>query len=80
MRRIGINHLRLVSRYSGKTVAQKEALRCLSALVSTPTFYKIIRDLEDLKIVQVVSDEVDHRLNHLIFAEVDINEFLTLEK
>jgi hypothetical protein len=78
VRRIGINHLRLIRRYSGKTVAQKEAMRCLSPLVSTPTFYKIIRDLEDLKILQVVSDEVDQRLNFLIFAEFDINEFLTL--
>lgn len=77
MRRIGINHLRLISNFSDKPSCKtSDWEKFLAEYVSLPTARKIIRELVELDVVRVDKSLKDKRVKLLTVVESDIGRFL----
>jgi DNA-binding MarR family transcriptional regulator len=77
MRRIGINHLRLISNFSDRPRCKtSEWEKFLTEHVSLPTARKIIRELVELDIVRVERSLEDRRVKLLTVLDSDIERFL----
>jgi hypothetical protein len=77
MRRVGINHLRLIANFSNRPSCKtSEWEGFLTQHVSLPTARKIIRELVELKIVRVDRSLEDGRVRLLTVVEPNIERFL----
>jgi predicted transcriptional regulator len=78
MKRININHLRVLKHFSNKTRNYKisDYEKFLITYVSLPTARKIIKELIELKIVSVVESKHDLRVKYLSINQSDINKFI----
>lgn len=78
MKRITINHLRAIKKFSTKSKNYKisDYEKFLNNYVSIPTARKIISDLIDLKIAHVIKSKDDLRVKYLKINDIDIDKFL----
>ena len=78
MKRININHLRVIKRFSqsNKKFKISDYEKFLTDYVSTPTARKIIKELIELNIVSVIKSESDLRVKYLEVKDADIHKFL----
>ena len=80
MKRININHLRAIKRFSNKNIKYKisDYEKFLSNYVSIPTARKIIKELIELKIARVIKSKNDLRVKFLEIndADADIEKYL----
>jgi hypothetical protein len=77
-KRININHLRAIKKFSGKCQKNKvsDYEKYLINFVSIPTARKIIRELIELKIVDVIKSNDDLRVKYLVINDSDIQKYL----
>ena len=80
MKRLGINHLRLIRKFSkvsdNSFPSMGECEKFLSNFVSASTARKIIRDLIDLDLVRIMENQSDKRIKNLQFKDIEIDEML----
>ena len=78
MKRININHLRIIKKFSESKKKYKitDYEKFLTNFVSIPTARKIIKELIELKIVKVIKSEVDLRVKYLEIIETNIEKYL----
>lgn len=77
MRRVGINHLRIISNFTNRPNCKtSEWEDFLCHYVSLPTARKIIRELIELEIVRADRSLEDRRVKLLTVVEPDIERFL----
>ena len=80
MKRIGINHLRLIKKFSmvghNSSPSMSECEKFLSKFVSPSTARKIIKDLIDLGLVRIIKNQSDKRIKNLQFEDISTDEFL----
>ena len=78
MKRININHLRAIKKFSksNKKFKISDYERFLNGYVSIPTARKIIKELIELNIVSVIKSESDLRVKYLLINDRDIEKFL----
>ena len=78
MKRININHLRIIKEFRNKQSHFKitDYEKFLVNHVSIPTARKIIKELIELKIVKVIKSKDDLRVKYLEIIEKDIEKFL----
>ena len=78
MKRININHLRVIKRFANKMNKYKisDYEKFLTNYVSVPTARKIIKELIDLKIVSVTPSKEDLRVKYLKIDSSDIEKYL----
>ncbi len=77
-KRININHLRVIKKFSSDKTRHKisDYESFLNNYVSIPTARKIIRELIELKIVSVAKSTVDLRVKHLEIIDSNIDQYL----
>ena len=78
MKRININHLRAINKFSKNDKKYKisDYERFLANYVSIPTARKIIKQLIELKIVDVFKSKEDLRVKYLVINDSDIEKYL----
>tara|TARA_Y100000766_G_scaffold139875_1_gene120275 strand:+ start:364 stop:600 length:237 start_codon:yes stop_codon:yes gene_type:complete len=78
MKRININHLRAIKKFSNKDASFKvsDYEKFLNNYVSIPTARKIIKELIELKIVRVIKSKEDLRIKYLHIDDTDIEKYL----
>jgi len=78
MKIININHLRAIKRFSNKEINYKvsDYEKFLANYVSIPTARKIIKQLIEFKIVQVIKSKDDLRVKYLVMNDSDIEKYL----
>ena len=78
MKRININHLRVIKKFSSKRAKYKisDYEKFLTNYVSIPTARKIIKELIELNIVSVIKSEADLRVKYLEIIDTDIEKYL----
>ena len=77
MKRININHLRAIKKFSNNKKKYKvtDYEKFLTKYVSIPTARKIIKELIELKIVKVFNSEDDLRVKYLVVCDKDIEKY-----
>ncbi len=78
MKRVNINHLRTIKKFSksDKKFKISDYEKFLTDYVSIPTARKIIKELIELNIVSVIKSESDLRVKYLVINETDIEKYL----
>lgn len=78
MKRITINHLRAIKKFSKgkKKYKISDYEKFLTNYVSIPTARKIIKELIELNIVSVIKSEADLRVKYLEIIDTDIEKYL----
>ena len=78
MKRININHLRAIKKFSDREQKYKisDYERYLSNFVSIPTARKIIKELIELKMVKVFKSSDDLRVKYLEVCDENIDKYL----
>ena len=78
MKRININHLRAIKKFSksNKKFKISDYEKFLTDHVSIPTARKIIKELIELNIVSVIKSELDLRVKYLVVNDSNIEKFL----
>ena len=78
MKRININHLRVINFFKSKKGKNKisDYEHFLSKHVSIPTARKIVKELIEFGIVKVIKSSTDRRVKWLILVEKDIKKYL----
>tara|TARA_B110000444_G_C18255311_1_gene329440 strand:+ start:200 stop:436 length:237 start_codon:yes stop_codon:yes gene_type:complete len=78
MKRIDINHLRVIKRFTDKEQEYKisDYEKFLSDYVSIPTARKIIKDLIEFNIVKVIKSKDDLRVKNLKVIDGNIDKYL----
>ena len=78
MKRITINHLRAIKKFSKDKKKYKisDYEKFLVNYVSIPTARKIIKQLIELKIVSVYQSKEDLRVKYLLINDSDIEKYL----
>ena len=78
MKRIKINHLRVIKKFRNKDINYKisDYEKFLTNYVSIPTARKIIKQLIELKIVKVIKSKEDLRVKYLVIKDTDIEKYL----
>jgi len=79
MKKININHLRVIKKFSnneGNKFKISDYEKYLNNYVSIPTARKIIRELIELKIVSVIQSDIDLRVKYLVINDSDIEKYL----
>ena len=78
MKRININHLRAIKKFRNKDINYKisDYEKFLANYVSIPTARKIIKQLIELKIVEVIKSKEDLRVKYLVINDTDIEKYL----
>jgi len=78
MKRININHLRVIKNFGNKPKKYKisDYEKYLNNFVSIPTARKIIRELIELKIVNVIKSNDDLRVKFLEICDSNIEKYL----
>lgn len=78
MKRISINHLRAIRKFSNEDINYKvsDYEKFLANYVSIPTARKIIKQLIELKIVDVIKSKDDLRVKYLVINDKDIEKYL----
>jgi Mn-dependent DtxR family transcriptional regulator len=78
MKRININHLRAIKKFSDKSQKYKisDYEKYLNNYVSIPTARKIISELIELKIVNVIRSKNDLRVKFLEVNDSNIENYL----
>lgn len=78
MKRININHLRAIKKFSKENKRYKitDYEKFLTNYVSIPTARKIIKELIELKIVRIIKSEEDLRVKYLVICDADIEKYL----
>lgn len=78
MKRIKINHLRVIKEFGNKKKSYKvsDYEKFLSNFVSLPTARKIIKELIELKIVNVIKSKDDLRVKFLEIKDSNTDKFL----
>ena len=78
MKRININHLRVIKKFSKNKKKYKisDYEKFLTDYVSVPTARKIIKELIEFKIVKVTKSEVDLRVKYLEIIDANIEKYL----
>tara|TARA_Y100000385_G_C12759803_1_gene494589 strand:- start:110 stop:346 length:237 start_codon:yes stop_codon:yes gene_type:complete len=78
MKRININHLRAIKKFSKdrKKCKITDYEKFLTNYVSIPTARKIIRELIELNIVCVIKSEDDLRVKFLVANDKDIQKYI----
>jgi len=78
MKRININHLRAIKKFSKDGGKHKisDYEKFLNKYVSIPTARKIIRELIELSIVKVMKSKKDLRVKFLVVNDKDIEKYL----
>ena len=78
MKRININHLRVIKKFSSNKKRHKisDYEKFLNNYVSIPTARKIIRELIELQIVQVIKSKDDLRVKYLLLNDSDMEKYL----
>ena len=78
MKRININHLRAIKKFSNKDINYKisDYEKFLANYVSIPTARKIIKQLIELKMVKVIKSKEDLRVKYLMIADTNIEKYL----
>ena len=78
MKRININHLRAIKKFSksNKKFKISDYERFLNGYVSIPTARKIIKELIELNIVSVIKSESDLRVKYLVVNDSNIEKYL----
>ena len=78
MKRININHLRVIKKFSKNNKKYKisDYEKFLANYVSIPTARKIIKQLIELKIVDVIKSKEDLRVKYLVIKDTDIEKYL----
>ena len=78
MKRININHLRTIKEFSKSKKKYKitDYEKFLTNYVSIPTARKIIKQLIELKIVDVFKSKEDLRVKYLVINDTNIEKYL----
>ena len=78
MKRISINHLRVIKKFSSIKKRHKISgyEKFLNNYVSIPTARNIIRELIELQIVQVIKSKDDLRVKYLLVNDSDMEKYL----
>ena len=78
MKRININHLRVIKKFSKNKKKYKisDYEKFLTDYVSVPTARKIIKELIELNIVSVNKSKLDLRVKYLEIIDTDIEKYL----
>jgi len=78
MKRININHLRAIKKFSksDKKFKISDYEKFLTDYVSIPTARKIIKELIELNIVSVIKSRSDLRIKYLVVNDTDIEKYL----
>ena len=78
MKRININHLRAIKKFRNKDINYKisDYEKFLITYVSIPTARKIIKELIEYKIVNIIKSKEDLRVKYLEIIETDIEKYL----
>tara|TARA_B110000003_G_C16215544_1_gene365211 strand:- start:98 stop:334 length:237 start_codon:yes stop_codon:yes gene_type:complete len=78
MKRININHLRVIKNFSVNNKKHKisDYEKFLTNYVSIPTARKIIKELIELKIVSVIKSKEDLRVKFLVINDKDLQKYL----
>ena len=78
MKRININHLRVIKKFSCSKQKYKisDYEKFLSNYVSIPSARKIIKELIEYKIVNVIRSKDDLRVKHLEVIDKNIDQYL----
>jgi len=78
MKRLNINHLRTIKKFSDNDINYKvsDYEKFLANYVSIPTARKIIKQLIELKIVDVIKSKDDLRVKYLVIKDKDIEKYL----
>jgi hypothetical protein len=78
LKRININHLRVIKRFSNDEQKYKvsDYEKFLSNYVSIPSARKIIKELIEYNIVDVVKSKDDLRVKHLEVVDKNIDKYL----
>ena len=78
MKRININHLRAIKKFRNKDINYKisDYEKFLINYVSIPTARKIIKELIEYKIVNIIKSKEDLRVKYLEIIETDIEKYL----
>ena len=80
MKKLGLNHLRLIKKFSmvsdNSSPSMSECEKFLSKFVSLSTSRKIIKDLVDLDLVKITINQSDKRIKNLQFEDIRIDELL----
>ena len=78
MKRININHLRVIKKFScdKKNYKVSDYEKFLSNYVSIPSARKIIKELIEYKIVDINRSADDLRVKHLRVVDADIEKYL----
>lgn len=78
MKRITINHLRVIKNFANKTGNHKvsDYEKFLSSYVSMPTARKIIKELIEFKMVSVKKSNTDLRVKYLEITDTDIEKYI----
>ena len=80
MKRITINHLRAIKKFSKESKKSKisDYEKFLTKYVSIPTARKIIKELIELKIAKIIKSEDDLSVKSLLICDTDIDKYLYL--
>ena len=78
MKRVNINHLRVIKKFSSSKQKYKisDYEKFLSNYVSIPSARKIIKELIEYKIVNVIRSKDDLRVKHLEVVDKNIDKYL----
>ena len=78
MKRININHLRVIKKFkdSGEKSKISDYEKYLCDYVSIPTARKIIKELVELNIVKVIKSKDDLRVKNLKVIDRNIDKYL----
>ena len=78
MKRININHLRVIKKFSNNENCYKvsDYEKFLANFVSIPTARKIIKELIELKIVGVIKSKNDLRVKYLVINDTNIEKYI----
>ena len=78
MKRININHLRAIKKFRNKDINYKinDYEKFLITYVSIPTARKIIKELIEYKIVNIIKSKEHLRVKYLEIIETDIEKYL----
>ena len=78
MKNININHLRVIKEFSKRDNLYKisDYEKFLTNYVSIPTARKIIRELIELNIVNVIKSKSDLRVKYLLIKDKNIEKYL----
>ena len=80
MKRININHLRVIKKFRFRGERAKFKIsdyeKFLTDYVSIPTARKIIKELIELNIVSIIKSQSDLRVKYLVINDTDIEKYL----